>query len=199
MYQSTIRTGTGLRKWLILVASVVTLAALQPVSAAEKQLELGEGTIVMPLPDSWKQVAPRSRIIEYEFMAPADAKQDDATARITIMRAGGSIRANIERWYSQFTQPDGSSTKERAKVEEFKVADMPVHWVEISGTFKESMGGGPFAPGRTVERPGYKMIGVILETNNQGTYFFKVTGPEKTVDSLSEEFKRSLKAIEVNP
>ncbi len=29
---------------------------------------------------------------------------------------GGSVEANLDRWYGQFQQPDGGSTRERAKV-----------------------------------------------------------------------------------
>ncbi|RMF37456.1 MAG: hypothetical protein D6753_17530, partial [Planctomycetota bacterium] len=166
-----------------LAISLLSVWPAAPACAADdaKQLLLADGQLSMPLPSSWKEVPPRSRIIEHEYAAPADAKANDPVARITIMRAGGSIDANIERWYTQFSQPDGGSTKDRAKVEKFEVAGMPVHWVEITGTFKESMGGGPFAPGRVVERPNYRMIGAILETKNRGTYFFKITGPDKLV------------------
>src|SRR5574341_2055418 len=33
---------------------------------------------------------------------------------------GGSVEANLDRWYGQFEQPDGSSTRERAKVSKSK-------------------------------------------------------------------------------
>ncbi len=36
---------------------------------------------------------------------------------------GGSTEANIERWMGQFEQPDGSSTKDRAKKSETKAGD----------------------------------------------------------------------------
>ncbi|MEM8735276.1 MAG: hypothetical protein AAGG44_13680 [Planctomycetota bacterium] len=74
------------------------------------QLKLAGGDMQMVAPESWKQVKARSSMLSYEFSAPADAKKDDPTARITVMRAGGSIKANIDRWIGQFAQPDGKAT-----------------------------------------------------------------------------------------
>ena len=65
--------------------------------------------------------------------------KDTEDGRLTIMGAGGSIEANIDRWYGQFKQPDGSSTKDKAKVSKSKVAGQTVHMVDISGTFKTQM------------------------------------------------------------
>ncbi len=53
----------------------------------------------------------QTRIVEHEFAIPA-AEGDKADGRFTIMAAGGSVDANIDRWYAQFSQPDGGSTKE---------------------------------------------------------------------------------------
>lgn len=62
------------------------------------------------------------------------------------MSAGGSIEDNINRWYGQFEQADGKSTKDKSKTEKFDVAGNTVHWVDIPGNFKETMGGGgPFS------------------------------------------------------
>src|SRR5450432_3402808 len=49
-------------------------------------------------------------MVEHEFAIPA-SKGDSADGRLTVMAAGGGIDANIDRWYGQFTQPDGASTR----------------------------------------------------------------------------------------
>ncbi len=177
-------------------AAVFGSASSQCVAQDEgPTLSLGDGKITLQAPKEWKKEQPRSRILQYEFSAPASAKEDEGKARITVMAAGGSIDANIDRWYGQFKQPSGKATKDVAKTEKFDVAGQTVHWVDISGTFEESMGGGPFAPGRKVERAGYRMIGAILVGADRRQYFFKMTGPEKVVDELDEGFKKMLKAL----
>lgn len=158
-------------------------------------IELAGGGIKMMAPAEWKKGKPKSTMLQYEFSAPADANDDDPSARITIMAAGGGVEANIERWYGQFAQPDGKSTKDVAKVEKFEVDGQTIHWVDIPGTFSESMGGGPFAPGKVVKREDYRMIGAILVTKDKGQHFFKMTGPSKVVEDLSEGFKKMLKEL----
>lgn len=187
-------------KTLMLVAcfAVPSSILFAPAARAQQEvkIELADGKLTMTAPASWKKIPPKSSIVEYEFTAPADAKDDAPTARITIMGAGGSVDANIERWYGQFEQPDGKSTKEKSKSEVFEVDGQTIHWVDIPGKFKDTMGGGPFAGGKTVLRENYRMLGAIIVTKNAGNYFIKMTGDKDVVEKLSEGFKASLKALD---
>lgn len=171
-----------------------------PAFASQAQeatkISLADGQILLKAPAEWKKVQPKSNIIEYEFSAPADALEGDEKARITIMGAGGSVDANIERWYGQFEQPDGKSTKDAAKLEKFTVDGLTVHWVDVTGSFKDTMGGGPFSGGRTVLRQDYRMLGAIIVSQQQGQYFIKMTGHKDVVDTLAEGFKKSLKELQ---
>ena len=157
-----------------------------------KVIDLADGAIKMTVPASWKTVEPRSRIIEHEFQAP---KEGDTVSRITIMAAGGSIDANVERWLGQFTQPDGKATKDVAKVEKKKVGDYEVTLVDITGTMSESMGGGPFAPGKTVKREGYRMLGAIIDTKDKGLQFIKLTGAAELVEQQKKDFADFIESV----
>ena len=181
-----------------LLVPMIALTLLLSSSNAQDagKLELADGKLLMKAPAAWKKGAPKSSIIQYEFSAPIDAKADE-TARITIMNAGGSIEDNINRWYGQFEQADGKLTKEKSKTEKFEVAGNTIHWVDIPGSFKETMGG-PFAGGKTVLRENYRMLGAIIVTKDQGQVFIKMTGPAAVVQGLSESFKASLKELKAN-
>src|SRR3990172_10003526 len=48
---------------------------------------------------------------------------------------GGSIEVNVERWYGQFQQPDGGSTRERAKVTNSKAGELSITPVDLEGTY----------------------------------------------------------------
>jgi hypothetical protein len=157
-----------------------------------KVIDLADGALKMTVPASWKTVEPRSRIIEHEFQAP---KEGDTVSRITIMAAGGSIDANVERWLGQFTQPDGKATKDVAKVEKKKVGDYEVTMVDITGTMSESMGGGPFAPGKTVKREGYRMLGAIIDTKDKGLQFIKLTGAAELVEQQKKDFTDFIESV----
>jgi hypothetical protein len=157
-------------------------------------IELAAGKIVMKSPAEWKQVTPRfPQMVPYEFNYPADAKAGEAPVRITVMPSGGGIEGNLQRWYGQFTQPDGKATKDVAKVEKFEASGKNVHLVKITGTFS----GGMQASGKPGQKKeNYMLVGGIIEANDAGTFFVTMTGPKEDCEKLSENFVKMLKAME---
>lgn len=177
---------------------IATPAIAQDAAAKDGKIALADGKIILKAPAEWKSVEPKNRIIQFEFSAPADEPKAASQARVTIMGAGGSIADNINRWYAQFDQPDGSATKDKSKAEKIDVAGQTVHIVDIPGNFKDSGGGGPFAPQRApVVRENYRMLGGIIETKDMGQHFIKITGPSATVEKLKAGFRKMLEGMEV--
>jgi len=174
---------------LLAVFAATSLHAVAHAEAPPEKIAVGTALSMTP-PSEWESVPPKSNMVQSEFKAPRDQKED--TARVTVMSASGGIDANIDRWIGQF---DGVK-KEDAKIEKMDVAGATVHMVDITGTFKDSMGGGPFAPGPMKKREDYRMIAAIIETKNDGLLFIKMTGPKTTVESLAAGFKKSLTNIE---
>lgn len=178
-----------------LLLSGFLLAAIAAANRAEAQqkpqiLSLAGGELKLSVPATWARKQPQSTIIEAEYSVPAsDGDKNDG--RLTFMRAGGGIEANIDRWFGQFTQPDGASTKDRAKVSKVKVAGDNVHLVDISGTFKDQRG--PATP--AVERAKYRMLAAIVETNG-GNYFIKLYGPERTMADAEKPFRSMIDSLE---
>ncbi len=158
-------------------------------NAGAKTFVVG-GAFQLTAPATWVSREPRTRIVEHEFAVPKVAG-DETDGRVTVMGAGGGVAANIDRWYQQFTQPDGASTKERAKVEKKEIAGQAVTIVDISGIYLDRPG--PMAPG--VERPHYRMLGAIIETKQNGNHFIKFYGPEKTVTANVDAFNKLLDSL----
>jgi hypothetical protein len=154
-------------------------------------MELGGGAMRLKAPAEWKRKQPQTAIVEHEFAVPA-SKGDSADGRMTVMSAGGGVEANIDRWYGQFTQPDGGSTRDRAKVKKLKVAGQDVHVVDVSGTFKDQRG--PATP--AVEKPKYRMLAAIIATKAAGNYFIKFYGPEHTVADNEKAFQTMIDSLE---
>lgn len=165
------------------------------------RITLSDGKITLPVPADWERKQPRTRIVEHEFEAPGpkapEGEPAAKPARVTIMGAGGGVEANIDRWIGQFSQPDGSNTREKAKTEKSKIAGAEVHIVDITGTYMDRPGG-PFAGGRVVPREGYRMLGAIIVTPNSGHYFIKVLGDAETVEANVKPLKDMLKKLEIN-
>lgn len=162
------------------------------VAEAAGVFTIADGGYTLEAPAGWQRVQPKSGMIETEFAVPA--AQGAAAGRMTVMGAGGSIEANIDRWCGQFSQPDGSSTRDKTTTKTFKVAGCEVTMVDIAGTFKD-MPGGPFAGGAAVERPDYRMLAAIVSTPGQGNYFLKLTGPRATIAGHEEAFRKMVEGL----
>ncbi len=178
----------------LVVASLclgLSFATIGQCQESPSKIDLAGGKLELTAPPNWMRKQPKVRIIEHEFAVPA-VEGDTGDGRVTIMGAGGGVQANIDRWLGQFSQPDGGSTKERAKVEKLSVDGQDVHLVDISGTFKDQRG--PVAP--AVERPKYRMLAAIIPTNGRGDYFIKFYGPERTVAENEKAFLAMIKSLE---
>lgn len=175
------------------IAPLVLLAAIwTPWAAAdEKAKAIALGRFQVDAPADWEARQPKSRIIAYEFAAPA-SEGDDEEGRLTVMAAGGGIEANIERWYTQWKQPDGSPTKDRAKVDREKIAGQEVYIVDISGTYLDRPA--PFARAPAVERENYRMLAAIIATD-EAHFFFKFYGPRKTISDQRDQFLAMVRSL----
>ena len=165
-------------------------AAKEEPIAEPAEMMLADDQLLFVAPKSWEKVRPRSRILEAELKVPS-AKEGVQDGRITMMRAGGSIPENIARWEGQFADAEGAETKKE------EVAGKQVHFVDITGTFQDSMGGGPFAGGKKIARENYRMSAAIVETGALGNYFFKFIGPKSVVDSNAEAFKEMIRSMKM--
>jgi hypothetical protein len=177
--------------------TAVPTRAQPAVAEAATVFTIADGAISLEAPSGWQRVQPKSGIVETEFAIPSEGAGADAAAlapgRMTVMGAGGSVEANIERWYGQFAQPDGSNTKDKSAVKKLKVAGRDVTLVDIAGTYKDSPGG-PFAGGATIERPGYRMLAAIVE-GPDGNYFLKFYGPAAAVAKHADGFRAMVEGM----
>jgi hypothetical protein len=161
---------------------------------SERAISLGEGKLVLQAPEKWVRREPRTRIVEHEFAV--EGKKGQEAGRVTVMGAGGSIEDNIERWLGQFVQPDGKKSKEKAKIDKKTIAGVPVHVVDVSGTYKD-MPGGPFARGKTIDRADYRMLGAIIAGGpSVGNYFIKFYGPQEIVKEHEKAFHKMVESLE---
>ena len=172
------------------IASLL-LCGVANAQARTRALNLAGGKLVLQVPNAWAEKRPGSTMIEGELAIPAVAP-DTTEGRLTVMAAGGGVEANIDRWFGQFTQPDGGSTRDRAKVQKIKVAGEEVHLVDVSGTFKDQAG--PMAP--AVDRPKYRMLAAIISTGRMGNYFIKFYGPERTVAENEKAFTAMIEGLQ---
>lgn len=166
-------------------------AAKEEKKLPPQEIKVAEERLMLPVPGEWKKVQPRSRIVEVEFTIP-EAKKGVGEGRMTIMASGGSLKDNITRWIGQFRTAEGKPL-EGVEPKEVKVGELKVTMVDLSGTYRD-MPRGPFGP--ATELPDHRMMGAIIPTDGEGTYFVKLYGPEETMDKAAKKFKQMIEGIE---
>jgi hypothetical protein len=135
-----------------------------------------EAAIEWKAPARWQLVpnASTMRLATYRVpRAPGDA----ADAELAITRAGGSADANAERWIHQFDEAAQKTAKRTTR----SVGLAEVAIVEVKGAYSGGMGK------ESSPQPGWAMIGAIVPSAGM-PYFFKLTGPAKSVLAARGEF-----------
>jgi len=207
VHRSSLLVAVSLPRLMVVMAVAAVGLTAVPASAQAPATEAGPETRVFTIADrgfslqapaGWQRVQPKSGIVETEFAIPSEGAAADGTpaqpGRMTVMGAGGTVQANIDRWYGQFVQPDGSETKTKATTKKLDLAGCKVTLVDIPGTYKDSPGG-PFAGGRAEERPDYRMLAAIVETPDRGNHFLKFYGPAKTVAAHADGFRTMVEGM----
>jgi hypothetical protein len=176
---------------LLAVCGLFAAVASAADDKNDSTFAIGEGRYTLPVPAGWERKPPKTKIVEHEFAVPA-AEGDEMPGRVTVMAAGGSVEDNINRWCGQFTQPDGSDTKDKAKVKTSTIAGAEVRTVDLSGTYNDAP---PFA-GRGIQRENYRMLAAIISTKDAGNYFIKLYGPSKTISGQEAAFAKMVEGLQ---
>ena len=154
---------------LLLLSLVLTAAA----NAADPT-EFTVGSFVFVRPETWGWVVPTSPMRKAQLSVPAG--EGSAPAEVTFFHfgagQGGSVQANVDRWFKQFSNGYNDAKTER-------VGNTTVTFVKAFGTFSSGMPGGPTTPLKD-----YALRGAILESS-AGDVYVKMTGP-KAVAKLAE-------------
>ena len=162
-------------------------AALLVLACGRKGQSLDLGPIVVQVPAGWTSTPPTSMMRKAQFSLPrAEGDSEDAELVIFFFRGeGGSADANLRRWYGQFAQPDSTPSADKAKTSTATVDGMPLTMVDLSGTYVAPVT--PMDPTNRYNKPNFRMLAAVLETAD-GPFFFKLVGPEKTIEKWSGAF-----------
>ncbi len=153
------------------------------------------GELQYKVPAGWTKEQPTSSMRAAQFQLPrvaGDAEDGSLVIFYFGPGQGGSTQANLDRWVAQFEQPDGSSSKDKAKMNSMTVNGMNVTLLDLSGTFTAEMNPGA---GDRQNKPQSRMLAAVVETP-KGPYFVKLVGPLKTVDKWEPEFTAFLNSFE---
>jgi hypothetical protein len=146
-------------------------------------------TIVWKDPPKWTRVTAGSamRKASYQIAAAAGDPEDaEATVYYFGPANGGSTEANIQRWTAQF--PDVAPGD--IKKSEREANGMKQTILDLQGTYDASS----MLREAAGKKPNFRMIAAIVETP-AGNYFFKLVGPQKTVESAKSAYFALLDSV----
>lgn len=168
-------------------------AAGPGTSAIPPEAQIAEPTadrdpgLAWTVPKRWATLGDRPmRVATYSAPAAGgDAEAAECAVFYFGPSEGGGVEDNIARWIDQFENARSPRRATRT-VNGFKV-----HRVQVSGDYLAPSG--PMMQS-TGTKKGYMLIGAIVE-GPAGGVFFKLTGPENTVNAASSEFDAMVESI----
>jgi hypothetical protein len=173
-----------------LVAALLGVA----VAADEPPKTIQADDLSFKVPAEWKKETPKSNMRKVQLKVEP-VKGDDEAAEFVVFafaNGAGSVESNIDRWEKMFVDADKKTPK--AKVEKKKGVNVDVTRAEISGRYIASVMPGAAAKN---DKPNYRLLGAIVETKDTG-YFFRLTGPEKTVAEASKAFDSMIESMKLD-
>ncbi len=171
-----------------LVALLVGVASAAPFEDTQK---VQAGDLAFKAPASWKSERPSNGMRKAQMKVAAAAGDDEAAELVVTSFGGpvGGVDANIKRWEGQFQDADKATPK--AKVEKRKGVNVEVTRVEVGGRYVAAMM--PGQPAKN-DKPNYRLLGAIVMTPDTG-YFFKLTGPDKTIRDATKGFDAMIESM----
>lgn len=104
---------------------------------------------------------------------------------------GGSVQENLDRWYGQFTQPDGGSSRDAAVVTMKTVGNLKITAADLTGTYR-GMG-----PHEGQSKPKTRMLAAVVEGPG-GPWFLRAVGPSATIARAKDAFDALLGSLEAH-
>ena len=186
---------------LFFVAVSAACSSSQPETAAGSAVPVAAGPpgqLKFQAPSSWVEEQPSSRMRQAQFRLPAGEEGGEAAELVVFYFGGqgGSVQANIDRWLGQFRNADGSPvSRAQATLSTHSVEGMNVTVVDAEGTYQSSSGP-MMRPGPA--KPDFRMLAAIVESPS-GPWFFKLTGPRKTVGNWESSFSEFIDSVHLEP
>jgi hypothetical protein len=144
------------------------------------------------VPAGWMRTPAASDVRAAQWRVPATGPDEDGEVVLFYFGRGkgGGTEENLQRWYAQFTEPDGRTAHDAAVLTVRTVNGLRVSEVDLTGTYQPPpmMGGGP-------PRPGTRLLAAIVE-GGDGPWFFKALGPAATMERAKPGFDAMLASLE---
>lgn len=179
------------------IARGMTLLALTLTTAASAEDKKGSepikiGPVTYQVSSAWQRQARRNEMRVAQFGIPV-AEGETGKAELVVFYfggQGGGVRENIARWKGMFESVEG-----KEKVESFSAGTLKITTLDITGAYKDKPF--PMAEDFTL-RKDYRMLAAVVETPDDGPYFFRMVGPKKSIGAQAEAWTTMLKSAKID-
>ncbi|MBT3496566.1 MAG: hypothetical protein HN657_00125 [Candidatus Marinimicrobia bacterium] len=165
----------------------VTNRGKMPISLQPGFTQIGR--IQVKVPKTWQKETPSSNMRVAQFRLPKVSGDAEDASIAVFSGIGGGVDGNIDRWLGQFKRADGKPMADFASISTETKGTIKITYVSAEGIFLASSMGGAGE-----EKRNFKLMAAIVETETE-PYFFKGTGPVKTIDAFEKEFVRFIESI----
>lgn len=150
----------------------------------------GDKAVAWTAPADWQSEPPSNPMRRAQYKVPGAGGDGECVVFYFGPGQGGDAMSNAQRWAGQFADAQGKPALGTMKTHQAKVGDIDVLYVEQAGTYMEgAMTGAPVQP-----RQNYALYGAIAE-GPDANWFFKMTGPAKTVEAQKAAFEKMIQSL----
>jgi len=186
-------SGSATQEVLGRVLAILVLLLATPALAGESARTEAAG-LRFSVPTAWARTPAPSDVRAAQWKIPR-AKDDPEDGELVLFffgkGKGGGAQDNLDRWYGQFTQPDGRPSRDAAVVTIRTVNGLRVTAVDLAGTYRSAPMGGEGG----ASKPGYRMLAAVVE-GEDGPWFLKAVGPAATIAAAKTGFDATIASVE---
>jgi hypothetical protein len=171
---------------LLFFLSLLLTAAISGADEWQRVQFLGMKSKV---PADWVSEPVTNSMRVLQFAVPVGEGSDAVRFVVYYLgpRQGGSVEANLARWESQFSGPDGGEVEPR--VSALEDAKLPATLIELEGSYARGVGIGP--QGEVL--PGRMLLAAVVESS-KGNLYPQLHGPASKVKDARAAFVAFIEA-----
>ena len=186
---------------LVLVAGITTFGCSNVPSepdrpAAPASAEPAVAPLLWDVPGTWTRLdAPPNGPKKATYQVPA-AGNDKEPAEVDVVFFGTGSQGDAEARFKDMlgTIETDAGAPVRAS---FEVKGMKVETIDLPGSFKQAVGapkkGKRPSPVQMI-KAGFRLYAAVVKTGSRGNWFFKMVGPDDTVQSARSAMKTMLES-----
>ena len=174
-----------------LLVPLLTLTLAAGVQAAETRRVQFLG-MHSHVPAAWiaEEVESSMRVLQFRIPGAGDTDPAQFVLYYFGPTQGGSLEANVTRWESQFSGPDGGKV---AAVVDPLEGRFPASLVQLSGHYARGVGMGPAGDAL----PDRMLLAAVVESP-KGSLYPQLHGPAGLVEALRKDFVAFIEGMQTD-